>query len=87
MKLLRRGRRSKKGEDKKTVATTHQCKDPSNNCNIDCHTKEKCWKLHLELNPKNKKKDNKKKNQMAIDLSNQFESISDMDEKIVFTSV
>jgi len=43
--------------------------------------------LHLELNPKNKKKDEKKTNLMAMDLRNQVERNSDMDEKIVFTSM
>jgi len=33
---------------------------------IDNHTKEKCWNLHPELNLKNKMKDVKKKNLMAI---------------------
>jgi hypothetical protein len=47
------------------TATAHQCKDPNNHCNhcnINGHTKDKCWKLHPELNPKNHKKDAKKKN-------------------------
>ena len=43
--------------------------------------------MHPELNLKNKKKDNKKKNIMATDLSNQVERSSDVDEKIVCTSV
>ena len=42
---------------------------------------EKCSKLYLELNSKNKK------NIMATDSSNQVESSSDVDEKIVCTSV
>jgi len=41
--------------------------------------------LHLELNPKNKKKDNKKKNLMATDSRNQVENSSDVDEKIICT--
>ena len=60
----------KGGKDKNKSVTTHQRKYPSNyhnHCNIDGHTKEKCWKFHLELNLKNKKKDNKKKNLMAND--------------------
>ena len=40
-----------------------------------------------EMNPKNKKNDNKKKNLMATDSSNQVESNSDVDEKIVCTSM
>ncbi len=56
-------------------------------CNIDDHTKEKCWNLHPELNPKNKKKDNKKKNLMDTDSRNQVERSSDMDEKIICTSM
>ena len=69
------------------AATAHQCKVPKNHCNIDGYTKEKCWKLHPELNSKNKKKDNKKKNLMATNLSNQVESYLDLDEKIICTSV
>ena len=69
------------------VATTHHYKDPSNHCNIDGHIEEKCWKLHLELNPKNKKKDNKKKNLMVIDSRNLVENNLEVDEKIVYTSV
>ena len=55
---------------------------PSNHYSIDDHTKEMFWKLHPELNPKNKKK-----NLMAIDSSNQVEINSDVDEKIICTSV
>ena len=69
------------------LATTHQCKGPSNHYNIDGHIEQMCWKLHPELNPKNKKKDNKKKNRMATNLSNQVEIISNVDEKIICTSV
>jgi hypothetical protein len=77
-------------KDKKTTGTIHQLKDPSNHCNhcnIDGHTEKKCWKLHPELNLKNRKKDAKKKNLLAMDSSNQVESNSDVDEKIVCTSV
>jgi hypothetical protein len=80
----------KGGKDKKMTTTAHQCKDPSNHCNhcnIDGHTEEKCWKLHPELNPKNHKKDAKKKNLLATDSSNQVERNSDVDENIVCTSV
>ena len=79
-----------KGKDKKTTATAHQCKDPSNHCNhcnINGHTESKCWKLYPELNPKNRKKDAKKNNLIATDSSKQVESSSDVDEKIVCTSV
>jgi hypothetical protein len=78
------------GKDKKTTGTIHQCKDPSNHCNhcnIDGHTEEKCWKLHPELNLKNRKKDAKKKNLLATNSSKQVESSSEVDEKIVCTSV
>jgi hypothetical protein len=80
----------KGGKYKKTKTTTHQSKDPNNHCNhcnIDGHTEEKCWKLHPELNPKNCKKDGKKKNLLATYSSNQVESSSDVDENIVCTSV
>ena len=43
--------------------------------------------MHPEISPKNNNKDNKKKNIMATDSSNQVESSSDVDEKIVCTSV
>ena len=36
----------KGGKDKKTIATTHQWEYQRNECNVDGHTKEKCWKLH-----------------------------------------
>ena len=39
------------------------------------------------MNPKNKKKDGKKKNLLAKDSSNQVESSSDVDDKIVYTFV
>ena len=64
---------------------THKCKGTSNKCNIEDHAKEKCWKLHLKLNLKNKRKDNKRNNLMATDSRNQVERILEMDEKIVCT--
>jgi hypothetical protein len=72
------------------IATAHQCKDPSNHCNhcnINGHIEEKCWKLHLELNPKNCKKDVKRMNLLATYSSNQVERNLDVDENIVCTSV
>jgi predicted sulfurtransferase len=36
-------------------------------------SKDKCWKLHPKLNPKNWKKDAKKKNMLVMDLGNQIE--------------
>jgi hypothetical protein len=77
-------------KDKKTIAISHQIKDPSNHFNhyiIDGHTEEKCWKLHPELNLKNCKKDGKKKNIIATDSSNQVESSSNLDENIVCMSM
>jgi len=44
-------------------------------------------KLYLELNPKNHKKDEKKKNLLAKYLRNQVESSSDVGETIVCTSM
>lgn len=41
-----------------------------NHCDINGNTKDNCWKLHPELNPKNSKKDVKKKYMLAIDLNN-----------------
>jgi hypothetical protein len=54
---------------------------------LDGHTEEKCWKLHLELNLKNCQKDAKKKNLLAMDLSNQVDSSFDVDETIVCTTI
>jgi ribosome-binding ATPase YchF (GTP1/OBG family) len=51
------------------------------------HIEEKCWKLHPELNLKNRKKDAKKNNILTMDLRNQVESSFDVDEKIVCTSM
>lgn len=78
------GKKQKGVKHKKMAATSHQCNDPSNHCNIDGHIEEKCWKLHPKLNLKNKKKYKKKKNFMAIDSSNHVESNLDVDEKIVY---
>jgi hypothetical protein len=67
------GKKKLKIKDKKTISIAHQCKDPRNHCNrcnIDGHTEDKCWKLHPKMNPKNNKKDAKKKNLLDIDLSN-----------------
>jgi len=80
-------KKQKGGKDKNTTSKTHQFKDHNNHCNIDVHTEKKFWKLHPELNPKNKKKDNKKNNLIVTDSSNQVESNSDVDEKIICTSV
>ena len=69
---------------------TFQCKDPNNHCNhsnIDYHRQGKCWKLHVDFNSKNKKKDTKKKNLIAIDSNNQVEIKQDVDENISCTSV
>jgi hypothetical protein len=68
----------------------HQCKDPINHFkhfNSDGKTKQKCWKLHLELNLKNRKKDAKKNNILSTDLRNQVESSSNLYENIIYTSV
>jgi hypothetical protein len=87
-KLPRRGRRSRKGgniiihQPLHTSANIH-----CNHCNIDVHTKEKCWELHPNLNLKNHKKDRKKKNLLATYLNNQVESGFDVDENIVCTYV
>jgi len=69
------GKKKKKGgKYKKMTTTKHLWKGPNNHhnhCNIDGHKEEKCQKLHLELNSKNKNKYNKKNNLMATDSSNQ----------------
>ena len=69
--LPKQGNAKWKGKDMKTIATTHQCKEPNNyynHCNIDGHTKYKCWKLHLDLYLRNYKKDAKKKKIPTKDL-------------------
>lgn len=71
----------KGGKDERIASTAHQCKDPSNhwNCyNINGHIKE-----HPKLKSKNLKEDEKKKNRIATNSSNQVESNSNMDDKIV----
>lgn len=67
----------------------HICvKDPNNHfnhCNTNDHIEDKCCKLNMELNPKNRQKDAKKKNMLAMNLSNQEGRNFDVDEKIVYT--
>ena len=58
-----------KGKYNKTATIDHQCKDLKKHCNINGHTEEKCWKIHLEMNPKNCKKDDKKKNHLPMNSS------------------
>jgi hypothetical protein len=88
-KLPRRGRRIGKGEKIRRKQPLHINANILTTiviiANIDGHNEEKGWKLHLELNPKNCKKDRKKKNLLATDSSNQVESSSDVDENIVYT--
>jgi hypothetical protein len=63
----------KGGKYKKTTPIVQHSKYPKkhcNHCNIDGHTKGKCWKLHPELNIKNHKKEGKKKNLLAKDSIN-----------------
>jgi hypothetical protein len=70
---FKEGKKKWNGKRKKTTTIAHQCKDPNNhcnNCNIDGHTLDKCWKLHPQLNPKNHKKDTKKKNLLMMDSGN-----------------
>jgi hypothetical protein len=74
----------KEGKGKNTSTSTHKCKYHSNrcnDCNIDGHTEENHWNLHLDLNS-NCKKDRKKNNPLSIDLSNLVESRSNVDENI-----
>ena len=85
--VSKEGKKKEKTVKDKIVRATTNHKDPSNHCNIDGHTQEKCWKLDLELVTKNKNKDNKKKSLMATNSSNQVESSSDVEEKIACTSM
>lgn len=76
-----------RGNNKKVAATEQWCKEPNKHCNqynIDVHIEEKCWKFLRELHPKNKKKNNKKKNLMATDSCNQIKCISDVDDNIIY---
>jgi hypothetical protein len=79
----------RKGQEDNNHCTSVQgSKQPLvNHCNIDGHIEDKCWKLHPELNPKNHKKDAKKKNMLAMDSSNQVERNLDVDENIVCTTM
>lgn len=47
--------------------------------------KYKCWKLHPEMCPKNRKKDAMKKNLLATYSSNKVERISNVDENTTYT--
>jgi hypothetical protein len=44
-----------KKRDNNIATTAEERTDPNihcKHCNVDGHTEEKCWKLHLELHPK-----------------------------------
>jgi hypothetical protein len=74
----------RKGQEDNNHHTSVQVsKYHCNYCNIDGHTEDKCWKIHLEPNPINRKKDTKKKILLGMDSNNQEESNLDVDEKIV----
>jgi hypothetical protein len=77
------GKKKWKEEDKKTIATTHQCKNPKkhyNHHNIDGHMKDKCWKIHLEFRTM-------KKYMLAMDSVHWVESSSYVDEDIIYTTM
>jgi hypothetical protein len=71
------------------VATTTKRRAPNRHCkhsDVDGHTKEKCWKLHLELNPKWLKY--KRKAKVANETKEEVvEGTSDLNEAIVFTTL
>jgi hypothetical protein len=46
-------------------------KNHYNHYNINGHTKDKHWKLHPKLNPKNYKNNVEKKNMVSMDSENQ----------------
>ena len=84
------GKKKWKGKDNKTIVTAHLCKDPKNHCNhydIDGHTEEKCWNLHLEFNPKNNNKDAKRKNLLATKSRKELESNSNLDKNIIYNKM
>lgn len=77
-----------KMKDKKIVAIAGKRRDPNRHCkhydvagNID----EKCWKLHLKLNPKWLK--SKRKTKKATKTKEVVEITSDLDEAIVCTKL
>ena len=80
------GKKKKKGEKIKRWQPQHtSAKIPATTTTLMAIQKRSVGSYRV--NPKNKKKDNKKKNLMATDSSNQVERSSDVDEKIVCTSV
>jgi hypothetical protein len=71
-----------KKRDKKIAATTKKRRDPNRHCkhcDVDGHTKEKCWKLHPELHPKWLKSKGKAK-EATETKEEAIESTSDLDE-------
>jgi hypothetical protein len=88
--LPRRGRRSGKEKTRRQQPLHINARIQTTTATIAIlmvTLKDKCWKLHPELNPKNHKKDAKKKNLLGKDSRNQVERNSDVDENIVYTSV
>ena len=81
------GKKKWKGKDKKPIAREHYWKDLKNHynhCNIYGYTKDKCCKLHPDLNPKNHKKDAKMK-LLAMDSSKEVGNNYDVYENIFYT--
>ena len=56
-------------------------------CEIDGHIEEKCWNLHLEINLKDRKKDSKKKNLLAMEWSKDLEGTSNVNGNIIYPTV
>jgi hypothetical protein len=78
----------RKGQEENSHYTSVQeYKNPLQSLQYGLSHEEKCWNLHPTLNPKNCKKDAKKKNHLAMDLGNLVERILDVNEKIVLTIV
>ncbi|KAH9327831.1 hypothetical protein KI387_043765 [Taxus chinensis] len=75
-----------KGKGKQAATTLNTCKDPKNfckNCDINGHTDTTCWKLHLELHPKNRTKDSKKSiTTVRTEGEVEIEDDSDVDERL-----
>jgi hypothetical protein len=65
------------------TSSTQQCKG----CDQKGHTKENCWKLHLEKCPKDFHKKNKKKALISVDVEERVDNTSDPDVNINCTNL
>jgi len=80
--------KTNKRKDKKMTTTAEKWRDPNRHykhCNVDGHTKEKCWKIHQKLRPKWLKSKGKSKG--ANEKKEAVESTYDMDKVVVCTTL